>query len=72
MKKTRFDLEQEILDCWGICDDLQCIFEGFYEEEVIDRDKLAHIVLGMKELYHMKFSRTFNTFETLITNGDLN
>jgi hypothetical protein len=70
--KTRFDLEQQILDCWGICDDLNTIFEYFYEQqEPVDVDKLANILLGLKELYHIKFEQTFNTFEKLIHNREI-
>jgi hypothetical protein len=65
--KTRFDLEQQILDCWGICDDINTVFEHFYEQgQPVDIDKLANILLGLKELYHIKFEQTFETFEHLI------
>jgi hypothetical protein len=64
--KARFDLEQEIMDCWHITDDLDIIFEHVMEAENLDRDKVANMLLGMKELYHLKFERCFGTFEKLI------
>jgi len=63
---TRFDLEQQIMDCWHVTDDLHVIFEYVMEAEDIDTDKLANMLLGMKELYEMKFEKCFGTFEKLI------
>jgi len=63
MTKTRFDLEQEILDCWGICDDLETV----YSNESLDLpDEVVNVLIGLKQLYHMKFERTFATFEQLV------
>lgn len=61
--KTRFELEQEILDCWGICDDLETIYS---DESLNLDDRILNVLLGLKELYHMKFERTFATFEQLV------
>ena len=65
MNNVRFALEEQILDCWGICEDLDALFEGILDQD-IDKDKIANIVLGLKDLYQIKFEKTFNTFETLI------
>ena len=64
--EARFDLEQQIMDCWHITDDLDVLFEAILDKE-IDRDKIANIVLGLKDLYHLKFERTFDTFERMIS-----
>lgn len=66
--KTRFDLEQEILDCWGICDDLETVYSN---ETLGLNDDVLNVLIGLKTLYHMKFERTFATFEHLITNKRL-
>ena len=65
MKNARFALEEQILDCWGICEDLDALFEGILDQD-IDKDKIANIVLGLKDLYQIKFEKTFNTFEKLL------
>jgi len=57
------ELEQKILGCWQITDDLDEVFSYFYEEDKIDKDKLAHVLLGLKEIYNIKFENTFNTYE---------
>ena len=63
----RFDLEQQILDCWHVTDDLDMLFEHVMESENLDRDKVSNIILGIKELYQLKFQRCFDTFERLIS-----
>ena len=65
MNNARFALEEQILDCWGICEDLDILFEGILDQD-IDKDKIANIVLGLKDLYQIKFEKTFNTFERLL------
>jgi hypothetical protein len=73
---TRFELEQDIMNCWQVTDDLDVLYNRLMEDPTIDRvledpsmnrDKLANILLGMKELYHIKFEKCFNTFERLIS-----
>ena len=65
--KTRFDLEQEIMECWNITSDLQDVYryvmEGDSEMNTVQRDKVANLLLGLSELYELKFNKTFRTFE---------
>ena len=68
MTKDRFDLEQEILDCWHITDDLQTIMET---DSLELSDVVHNLLLGLKTLYHLKFERTFATFEQLVTQRKL-
>jgi hypothetical protein len=63
MNKDRFDLEQEILDCWGITDDLDVIISS---EHLNLDDDILNILIGLKSLYQLKFQRTFETFESLV------
>jgi hypothetical protein len=71
MKTDRFDLEQQIMDCWGITDDLDVLFEAVMEKN-LTKDNIANILLGMKDLYQLKFEKTFDTFEKCIRNGQFN
>jgi hypothetical protein len=67
--KTRFDLEQEILDCWHITTDLDDLYNfigdsSFFEDmSPAHKDELMNLLLGLKAMYNIKFDRTFNTFE---------
>ncbi len=59
MSKTRFDLEQEIMSCWGIIEDLKLVKDN---KEILDS-------LGI--IYDLKFQKMFNTFENLIQKKQL-
>ena len=62
MKSVRFDLEQQILNCWNVCDDLQVVCEGVLERDM-KPDDLANVLMGIQALYHLKFQQCFETFE---------
>ena len=68
--KTRFDLEQEIMDCWSVVDDMGTLLEGILDKE-ISRDDTANAVLGMKVMYQLKFEKLFDTFEEMIREGKM-
>lgn len=61
----QFDLEQQIMECWHVVDDIDMLYEGVLERD-LSKDDIANILLGMKSLYHMKFDRCFGTFEQMI------
>lgn len=65
MTKTRFDLEQEIHECWNVTRDIDTLLEGVVEQD-LTQDQISNILLGMKELYELKFDKMFRTFETLV------
>lgn len=64
--KSRFDLEQEILDCWNVTNDIETVLEALSENK-LDLDQLPGILKGIKDLYQLKFDRTFNTFESVLS-----
>jgi len=55
---SRFDLEERIMHCWQITDDLD-----YVAELVEDNDQAANLVLGLKALYHLKFEKLWEAFE---------
>jgi hypothetical protein len=65
MNYNRFDLEQHILKCWNITDDIDVLYRAMCDTEM-DKDKIANILLGMKQLYDFKFDILFNCFEELV------
>ena len=66
MNHKQFDLEQGILNCWNICEDMKVIAENILEAKTVDRDKVANMLLGMADLYQLKFEKTFSDFEGTI------
>lgn len=63
----RFDLEQQILDCWRVVDDLKTLGDVYDREHT--EDQVLNILIGVTELYDLKFNKLFETFEACIKNG---
>jgi hypothetical protein len=55
--KDRFDLEQEILECWKVVNDIQLY---------IDQDAATEDFKVLAEYYERKFNCLWNTFESMI------
>jgi uncharacterized protein YeeX (DUF496 family) len=66
----RFDLEQQIMACWNITSDIDTLCEGVLESDMTT-DQIANILLGMKQLYELRFDKMFRTFEQLIQNRSI-
>jgi len=68
MSKDRFDLEDSIMECWNILDDIQIVTEHFVDSpkwEGMDPkvcDALMNKYFGIKELYDIRFQRLWDTF----------
>jgi len=64
MSDKIFDLEQSILQCWNVCDDINLLYSQVMERPTpLTQDEMANILLGMKSLYHLKFEKCFDEFE---------
>lgn len=70
MTKTRFDLEQEIMDCWSIVEDLKTVRYAVIEQGA-STDRIDNMLLGLSELYGTKFEIMFRTFEELVSRRTL-
>jgi hypothetical protein len=64
-----FDLEQEIMDCWGVVNDIDLVTKHFIDDpawEGMDpkvADALMNKYFAIKELYEVKFEHMWYTFE---------
>ena len=67
---SRFEFEQQIMDCWGICEDIDTLYRMSDIREMSE-DELANALLGLKTVYGMKFELLFDMFERLIKEGKL-
>jgi hypothetical protein len=63
MTTNLFDLEQEILSCWHVTDDINVLFENVMDRENMSMDEISNYLLGLKTIYDLKFQKCFNTFE---------
>ena len=59
----RFDLEQGIMDTWKVTDDIQLFYDNM---ENMDEDRRMNYMLGLMEMYSLKFDRLWNIFEQLV------
>lgn len=65
MSSERFDLEQHILECWGIMDDLKLLRDNY---DRLSEDQFQNVLNGVIDLYELKFQRAFDTFEKCLQN----
>lgn len=67
--KAIFDLEQQILQCWNVVDDIKLLYNHFGDNpkfEGLDpkaEDEMMNILLGLESVYQLKFDTMFRTFE---------
>lgn len=63
----RFDLEQDIMKCWDVVEDIKILNERILELD-IDRDEISNFLIGLSTIYHAKFEKLFETFSTVMRN----
>ena len=68
----RFDLEQNILKCWNVTEDIHLLYENVMDADPeLTTDQIANALLGLHQLYEMKFQKLFNNFESLTKEGKI-
>jgi hypothetical protein len=55
------DLEQDFLRCWEITQDLDLLVEEFE-----NNDEIGNRVLGLKNVYDMRFNKAWAVYEKLV------
>jgi len=58
----RFDLEQQILQCWEVCEDI---------ETLVAQDATSDDLICLSRVYRYKFKQLFSTYTTLVHEGQL-
>lgn len=56
------DLEQQIMDCWGMVDDIKSCCQAKY----INDDRVLNLLNGLSELYQIKFENLWQTYEAAL------
>lgn len=62
------ELEQSIMDCWTVVDNLNSI-KAAVENLQLSPRQVASVLDGLSVLYDIKFNSLFNAFEEIIHNG---
>ena len=70
MASNRFDLEQEILACWHVTNDVNLLYAHVMEKDMT-KDEIANVLLGIKSIYDMKFEKMWDTFENCVHNSEI-
>lgn len=71
MSDVIFDLEQQIMDCWRVTDEIDLVTKHFVDDpewEGIDAklsDAIMNKYFAIKELYELKFQQQWHTFEVV-------
>jgi hypothetical protein len=64
---TLYDLEQPIMDCWSVCDDLETMYRQIGDgERDPTHDELMNALIGMRQLYQWKFEQLFYKYEQVL------
>ena len=69
MTSKIFALEQRIMNCWNVVDDLDDLYYYFGDDpffkdmDAKHQDKICNLLLGMKEMYQIKFQKCIFDFE---------
>jgi len=64
-----FDLEQDLLDCWKVTDDIETVTKWFADDPVWEgmdpkvSDAIMNKYFAIQELYELKFNRAWASFE---------
>lgn len=66
MEVDRFDLEQHILKCWNITEEIKLLNENVLENDNFTKDDISNYLLGLETIYEAKFDKLFLTFEQLV------
>jgi len=61
-----FELEQSIMECWGIIKDLNLLLENVMEDSDMKPDDIANFVLGLSTIYNLKFDSLFRQYDSLL------
>ena len=65
--KIQFDLEQRIMECWMVVDDIRTVYTRHLDgEKPLTDDEFANVMIGMEKLYDIKFYNLFSTFEKFL------
>ena len=63
----RFDLEQDIMKCWEVVDDIKNLRQT-NDRRTMTQDEVDNYLLGLETIYEIKFEKLFETFETIVDN----
>ena len=67
---TRFELEQALQELWQISEDLKLVVENILNGDMAD-EEVANTLIGLRNIHLLRWQKTDEIFEELISNGSL-
>jgi hypothetical protein len=68
---NRFDLEQAIMTCWAVVDDIKALNNQYMNVGNMTQDQVANYLLGLETIYQVKFEQLRAIFEQMIEDGQI-
>lgn len=62
MSFDRFDMEEQLMRCWNILEQIDTITEGVLEHDW-NSDNVANATAGIKQIYQLEFEKLWDMFE---------
>lgn len=59
MSNKMQDLEERIMSCWSVVDDIK----EYLRADHLEDDRFMNFLIGMQELYQVKFENLWNTYD---------
>lgn len=63
MTKDRFDLEQDIMKCWNVTEDIENFIGA---RDAMSEDEQLNYLIGLKQIYEIKFNNLWTAFESCV------
>lgn len=60
------ELESLIMQCWGVTEDVNLLFRHICDDRDFDEDRMANMLLGISQLYDIRFNNLFETYRGII------
>ena len=65
-KADIFELEQSIMQCWNVVDDIKLVTRQVYDRpKPLTEDELGNLLIGLETIYQLKFEMCFEEFEAV-------
>ena len=62
-----YELEQPIMECWSVCNDIETVFRQIGDgEREPTHDELMNALMGMQQVYQWKFEQLFFMYEQVL------
>lgn len=61
----RLEFEQQIMSCWNVTSDIKDLSEEVLEGD-LSKDQITNVLIGIEQLYNIRFEKLFRQFEQLI------